>query len=76
MVPSRLYQGGKDLIMNLLNSMQPAEVADGELKPSHFNMLQNVLDYNILSLFSASLNGKSPPPAYRYSENNGIVSSF
>ncbi|KAK4262944.1 hypothetical protein QN277_028433 [Acacia crassicarpa] len=41
----------QDLIMNLLNSMQPAEVVD------------------------ASLNGKSPPPGYRSSENNGIVDS-
>ncbi|XP_028774684.1 serine/threonine-protein kinase fray2 isoform X2 [Neltuma alba] len=41
----------QDLIMNLLNSMQPAEAVD------------------------ASLNGKSPPPGYRSSENNGIVDS-
>ncbi|KAI9108437.1 hypothetical protein K1719_020628 [Acacia pycnantha] len=41
----------QDLIMNLLNSTQPAEVVD------------------------ASLNGKSPPPGYRSSENNGIVDS-
>lgn len=66
--------------MNLLNSLQPLEIADGEYDTSYYIVViwgkevPNFFTRNSYFI-SASQNGKFPPLP-RSSENNGIVSIF
>lgn len=74
----------QDLIMNLLNSLQPAEVVEGEWSnPSSYDywcscirlMVKWYLISNFFNFVSAAQNGKLPPLP-RSPENNGSVSIF